>query len=59
MQVGGESYTKRAVQIGDNDGEYVEIIDGLIGGERIVTKGAMLVKAASIVQGSASHEHNH
>ena len=59
VQVTGESYSKRAVSPGENDGQYLEIISGLNQGERVVTRGVMLVKSASMVTGAAGHGHNH
>jgi len=59
VQITGESYTKRAVTPGKNDGKHIEIIQGLEQGERVVTRGIMLVKAASMVTGAAGHGHSH
>jgi cobalt-zinc-cadmium efflux system membrane fusion protein len=59
VQVAGESYTKRAVSPGENDGQSVEILMGLHQGERVVTRGVMLVKAASMVTGAGDHGHSH
>ena len=59
VQVTGESYTKRAVSIGNNDGQNLEITSGLNSGERVITKGVMLVKAASMVTGVENHGHSH
>jgi len=59
VQVTGESYTKRSVTTGSNDGLYVEITSGLESGERIVTEGVMLVKAASMSTGAIQAEHHH
>jgi cobalt-zinc-cadmium efflux system membrane fusion protein len=59
VQVTGESYTKRAIQTGSSDGKNVEIINGLIEGERIVTDGVILVKAASMVVGGSGDGHQH
>ena len=59
VQVTGESYTKRAVSPGENDGQSVEILKGLHPGERVVTRGVMLVKAASMVAGAVGHGHSH
>jgi len=59
VQVTGESFTKRSVQPGRSDGERVEITGGLHPGERIVTRGAMLLKAASMVVGETGHGHAH
>jgi RND family efflux transporter MFP subunit len=59
VQVTGESYTKRPVETGDSDGRLVEITSGLDPGERVVTRGVMLVKAASAGTAVVGHEHSH
>jgi len=59
VQVTGESYTKRPVETGDSDGRLVEITSGLDPGERVVTRGVMLVKAASVGTAVVGHEHSH
>ncbi len=59
IQVTGESFTKRSVNPGRNDGMQIEIISGLKSGERIVTNGVMLVKAASMVTSVAGQGHSH
>jgi RND family efflux transporter MFP subunit len=59
VQLTGESYTKRPVTTGENDGLFVEIIDGLNAGERVVTQGVMLVKAASMDAGVVGDGHSH
>jgi len=59
IQVSGESYTKRSVTTGENDGLFVEITDGLKAGDRVVTRGVMLVKAASMATGVVGVGHSH
>ena len=59
LQVTGESYSKKPVITGHNDGKNVEIIRGLDPGDRVVTKGVMLLKAASMVTGTVGHGHAH
>ena len=59
VQVTGESYSKRPVITGHNDGKNVEIIRGLDPGDRVVTKGVMILKAASMVTGTVGHGHAH
>jgi RND family efflux transporter MFP subunit len=59
VQVTGESFTKRSVKPGRSDGQSVEITGGLVPGERVVTRGAMLLKAASMVAGETGHGHSH
>ncbi len=45
--LGGESFQRRELTLGVRDNGYVEIIDGIESGERVVTKGAYFVKLAS------------
>ena len=59
VQVTGESYSKKPVVTGYNDGKDVEIIKGLEPGDRVVTKGVMLLKSASMVTGTVGHGHAH
>jgi RND family efflux transporter MFP subunit len=59
LQVSGESYSKKPVLTGPTDGIDVEIIGGLDPGDRVVTKGVMLLKAASMVSGTVGHGHAH
>lgn len=47
VQHNPETFEKRQVQRGDTDGIYVEITEGLSDGERIVTRGAIMVKLSS------------
>ena len=48
VQIGGESFEGRAVTLGNRQGGAVQITEGIREGERIVTKGAYLVRLASI-----------
>ena len=59
VQVSGESYSKRRVQTGSSDGRRVEVLSGLAEGERVVTRGTMLVKAASMETGEIEQGHSH
>ena len=57
-QVDEDGYEKTRVTLGNRNGDAVEILSGLSGGERVVTEGAYQVKlaAASVIPGH-SHEH--
>jgi len=58
VQVSGEHFVKRQFRPGDSDGLFLEVISGLNEGDRIVTKGAMLIKAASVSTAPVqSHSH--
>jgi multidrug efflux pump subunit AcrA (membrane-fusion protein) len=59
VQRSGESYSKRRIAIGDSDGIRVEVLRGLSPGERVVSRGLMLVKAASLETGAISSGHSH
>jgi cobalt-zinc-cadmium efflux system membrane fusion protein len=59
VQITGESYSKKPVTLGHNDGNQVEIIDGLDPGDWVVTRGVMLLKASSMVSGTVGHGHAH
>lgn len=58
VQTAGESFRKQQVFIGNSDGIYFEVTSGLRAGDRIVTKGAMLIKATSMTTAPV-HSHSH
>ncbi len=59
-QIGGESFVKRPVKLKFIDGEYANVASGLSSGDRVVTKGAIFIKAASAMSGGTpSHGHEH
>ncbi len=56
----GHAYEKRLVKTGATDGLNVEIVDGLMPGEEIVTKGATIVRMAETSAiAPPGHTHNH
>ena len=59
VQVEPDVYQKREVRTGENDGRRVEILSGLHAGERVVTRGAVKVKMASMSASIPTHNHNH
>lgn len=53
-------YTKHRVTTGGSDGLKVEVIEGLNGGEEIVTDGARVIRMAEISNiAPPAHTHNH
>lgn len=58
VQVDEECYRKVPVKLGGRNGESVEIVSGLSGGEDVVIEGAYQVRlsSASVIPG---HSHNH
>ncbi len=59
VQVDGEHFQERAVRIGPRAGNLVAISEGLRSGERVVTRGAHLVRLADKASGEAPHGHIH
>ncbi len=59
VQVDGEHYEKRLIRTAADDGMNTPVLNGLTEGERVVTNGAMLVKAASLASGLPVDSHQH
>lgn len=59
VQTGGESFERRAVRLGVQQGDMVEVVSGLTEGEWIVVKGAYSVRLASLSTDSTGHGHAH
>jgi RND family efflux transporter MFP subunit len=58
-QVSGESFARRVVRPGMRSGGWVEVTSGLEGHERIVTRGAYLVRLASLAGQLPTEGHVH
>lgn len=59
VQVAGETFAKRELTLGIRDGNWVQILSGIAEGERVVTKGAYVVRLASVSSAIPSHGHAH
>ncbi len=59
VQLEGESFTKREIKLGGNDGENVQVLSGLTEGERVVTKGAYNIKLSVASGTMPAHGHEH
>jgi membrane fusion protein, heavy metal efflux system len=60
VQTGGERFERRPVKVGGpREGGFVQIADGLEAGERIVTRGAHLVRLAALSPQTPGHGHVH
>ena len=59
VQVAGESFLKRPVKPGFIDGNFTNIVSGLAPGDRVVSVGAIFIKASSQMTGTPSHGHEH
>ncbi len=59
VMTGGESFERRQVRLGARDGDWVEVLDGLTPGSRVVSRGAYLVKLAATGTAQIGHGHAH
>ncbi len=59
VMTGGESFERRPVRLGRRDGDWVEVVEGLAPGQRVVSRGAYLVKLAATNTGQIGHGHAH
>jgi RND family efflux transporter MFP subunit len=59
VQVDGEHFEERLVQVGPRSGAAISIAGGVKVGERVVTKGAHLVRLADRAKSSVGHGHVH
>ncbi len=59
VQVSGETFEKREIRAGIRDTGFVQVLDGIKEGERVVTKGAYAIRLASVSSGIPAHGHAH
>lgn len=59
VMIGGESFARRPVRLGARDGDWVEVLEGVEPGQRVVSRGAWLVKLAASGSGQVGHGHAH
>ena len=59
VQLSGETFEKRELKLGIRDGNFVQVLDGLKEGERVVTKGAYAIRLSSISGVIPAHGHAH
>jgi len=59
VQISGESFNRRFVDIASRDGDIVGIRGGLKPGERVVTRGAYEIQLASAAKGLPAEGHVH
>jgi cobalt-zinc-cadmium efflux system membrane fusion protein len=57
VQREGETFERRAVTLGPRSGDLVQITEGVKPGDRVVTKGAYLVRLASLSTSVPAHGH--
>ncbi len=59
VMLGGESFERRVLRLGFRDGDSIQVQSGLAAGERIVIRGAYLVRLAGASPAAAGHGHAH
>jgi RND family efflux transporter MFP subunit len=59
VQVEGEAFEERVVRLGSRAGPWVAVEDGVGEGDRVVTRGANLVRLAARASSAPSHGHVH
>jgi RND family efflux transporter MFP subunit len=59
VQVSGETFEKRDLVLGIQGNGFVQVIEGLKAGERVISKGAYAVRLASVSSVIPAHGHAH
>jgi RND family efflux transporter MFP subunit len=59
VQREGETFERRAVTLGPRTGGLIQVVEGIQAGDRVVTKGAYLVRLASLSTSVPAHGHVH
>jgi RND family efflux transporter MFP subunit len=60
VQIGGETFERRAVTVGDTDGQWTTVLSGVRAGEYVVTRGAYQIRLSSLNTSEISdHGHVH
>jgi RND family efflux transporter MFP subunit len=59
VQIGGESFSRRYIEVGAREGDLVGVRSGLKPGDRVVTRGAYDVQLASAAGGLPAEGHVH
>ena len=59
VQRDGETFERRTVTLGPRNGDAVQVTEGVKPGDRVVTKGAYLVRLASLSTSVPAHGHVH
>ena len=59
VQLGGESFQRREVLLGSREGGYVHTLEGVEPGERVVSRGAYLIRLAAMSTQIPAHGHVH
>jgi cobalt-zinc-cadmium efflux system membrane fusion protein len=59
VQLSGETFDKRTLKLGIRDGRFVQVLEGISEGERVVTQGAFAIRLATVSGVIPAHGHAH
>jgi RND family efflux transporter MFP subunit len=59
VQLSGEAFARRPVKLGIREGGFVQVLEGAWPGERVVTKGAHLIRLSAMSSQVPAHGHVH
>ena len=59
VQVAGESFQRRPIGLGSAEGGYRQVLEGVKPGERVVTRGAYLIRLSALSSQIPAHGHVH
>jgi RND family efflux transporter MFP subunit len=59
VQLAGESFARRPVRLGNQEAGYQQVLEGVRTGERVVTRGAYLIRLAALSTQIPAHGHVH
>ncbi len=59
VQTGGESFQRRPVVLGNREGGYVHVLEGVTPEDRVVSRGAYLIRLAAMSTQIPAHGHVH
>ena len=59
VQLAGEAFARRPVTLNNRQGDYVQVMSGVKPGDRVVTKGAYLIRLAAMSSQIPAHGHVH
>lgn len=59
VQLAGEAFARRPVRLGPSEGSYVQVAEGIQPGERIVSRGAYLIRLSALSNQIPAHGHVH
>jgi cobalt-zinc-cadmium efflux system membrane fusion protein len=59
VALSGEAFASRQVRLGQRDGAMIEVLEGVLEGERVVSVGAYAVRLATAATQVPEHGHHH